>query len=168
MTVAVSLVLLALVDAAFAGFRAATGRNARIRKRRYYARAAARGLALGAIGMAVTATVILVPLGDRFDDLVVAGVLMGQVLLPFAAVVVLSMVAYWLLPMRESTFVILVGLGPFTLVRPLVVVAAVVWAGLGTDDWLVRLDAVVAAAAVLAVEPLTHHRWYRAPIGSVG
>jgi hypothetical protein len=161
-------VLLALVDAAFAGFRAATGRNARISKRRYYAQAAARGLALGVIGMAVTATVILVPLGDRFDDLVVAGVLMGQVLLPFAAVVVLSMVAYWLLPMRESTFVILVGLGPFTLVRPLVVVAAVVWAGLGTDDWLVRLDAVVAAVAVLAVEPLTHHRWYRAPISSVG
>jgi hypothetical protein len=59
-----------------------------------------------------------------------------EVLLPFAGAVVLSLVAYALLPMGESTFVILVGLGPFTLVRPAVVVAA--------------------AAGVLAVEPWVH------------
>lgn len=166
MTVAVFLLLLALVDATFAGFRAATGRNARIRKRPYYVRAGARGLLLGVLGMAVAAAVIVVPLGDRWDDLVAAGIALTQVLLPFAAVIVVSMAAYWLLPMRQSTLVILLGLGPFTLVRPLVVTVAVVWAGLGATDWLVRLDAVVAAVAVLAVEPVAHRIWYRVPVAS--
>jgi hypothetical protein len=163
-TVAVFLLLLALVDGMFAGFRAATGRNALIRKRRFYVEAGVRGLALGAVGMAGAAMVILVSLGDRWDGLVAAGVRMSQVLLPFAAVIVLSMVAYWLLPMRPSTLVILLGLGPFTLVRPLVVIAAVLWAALGADDWVIRLDAAVAAVAVLAVEPVAQRVWYRGPV----
>lgn len=45
--VPVVLGLIALIDAAFAGFRAATGRNALIRKRPYYLRAARRGSRAG-------------------------------------------------------------------------------------------------------------------------
>ncbi|QFZ24482.1 oxidoreductase [Saccharothrix syringae] len=168
--VPVVLVLLWLVDAGFAGFRAATGRNARIDKRVYHLVAAGRGLAVGAAGLGVVAVPALVALagaadvGARYDGLVGAGVRMLQVLLPFAGLLAAALPAYWLLPMRESAFVVLVGLGPFTLVRPVVVVAAAGWAAAGSGDWLVWAVAVAAAVGVLVVEPVVHRRWYRVPV----
>ncbi|WP_116200187.1 oxidoreductase [Amycolatopsis circi] len=171
MTVLVPLVLgtLALVDAALAGFRAATGRNARIRKRSYYLAASRRGLASGAAGLGLVALLIVTAFagsadpGARYAGLVGAGTRMLQVLAPFAAVVVVSLLAYWLLPMRGSTFVILIGLGPFTLARPVVVIAAVGWSVAASSDWLVWAAALAAAVSVLAVEPVVHRRWYRSP-----
>ena len=169
MTVPLALAALALVDACFAGFRAATGRNARIRKRAYHLLAARRGLVVGVAALALAAVPLVLGLvtaadpAARYGDLVHAGTRMLQVLLPYAGVVVLSLAAYWLLPMRESTFIILVGLGPLTLLRPAVVVAAVVWASMGSTDWLVWTGAATTAAGVLAVGPISHHRWYRTP-----
>jgi hypothetical protein len=168
--VPVVLGLLALVDAGFAGFRAATGRNARIRKRPYYLVAVRRGVAGGAIGLGLVALLVVVTLGGsadpgaRYDALVRAGMRMFQVLVPFAALVVASLLAYWLLPMRESTFVILVGLGPFTLLRPAVALGATVWSVAGSTDWLAWAVAIAASVGVLAVEPVVHRRWYRAPV----
>jgi hypothetical protein len=169
MTVVVPVVLclLALVDAGFAGFRAATGRNARIRKRAFHLRAAWRGLGVGVVGFLLVAALLVVAVGaepGRYAELVRAGVRMLQVLGPYAVLVVMSLAAYWLLPMRESTFVILVGLGPFTLVRPVVVAGAAAWAVLGSADWLVRVGALASAAVVLAVGPLVHRWWYPAPV----
>lgn len=168
--VPVLLGLLALVDAGFAGFRAATGRNARIRKRLYYLLAARRGLAGGAIGLGLVALLVVATLsgsadpGARYDALVRAGMRMLQVLVPFAALVVASLLAYWLLPMRESTFVILVGLGPLTLVRPAVALGATVWSVAGSTEWLAWAVAIAASVSVLAVEPVVHRCWYRAPV----
>ncbi|MFK0250622.1 oxidoreductase [Amycolatopsis azurea] len=168
--VPVVLGLLALVDAGFAGFRAATGRNARIRKRPYFMLAACRGLASGAIWLGLVALLVVVTLAGsvdpfaRYDALVDAGVRMVQVLVPFAALVVASLLAYCLLPMRQSTFVILVGLGPFTLLRPAVTLGATVWSVAGSTDWLAWAVAIAASAGVLAVEPVVHRRWYRAPV----
>ncbi|WP_409180863.1 oxidoreductase [Amycolatopsis sp. VS8301801F10] len=171
MTVLVPLGLgtLALLDAALAGFRAATGRNARIRKRSWYLAASRRGLASGAGGLGLVATLIAATLaasadpGARYAGLVEAGARMLQVLIPFAAVVVASLLAYWLLPMRGSTVVILLGLGPFTLARPAVVAAAAGWSVAASGDWLVWTAALAAAVVVLAVEPVVHCRWYRIP-----
>lgn len=168
--VPVVLGTLALVDAGFAGFRAATGRNARIRKRSYYLTAALRGLVSGALGLGLVAALIVVTLagsadpGARYDELVGGGTRMLQVLAPFAAVVVVSLLAYWWLPMRASTVVILLGLGPFSLVRPVVVVVATAWSVMESSDWLVWTVAIVAAVTVLAVEPIVHRRWYRVPV----
>jgi hypothetical protein len=152
------LVLLALIDAGFAGFRAATGRNARIRKRSYYLLVAYRGFGGGAVGLGLVALVAAVGLGSSADagahnELVRAGTRMLWALAPFVALVVVSLLAYWVLPMRASTFVILVGLGPFTLVRPVVVLGVTVWSVLGSVDWLVWVVATAAAVSVLAVEP---------------
>ncbi|WP_123743546.1 oxidoreductase [Saccharothrix texasensis] len=164
-----ALCLLALTDACFAGFRASTGRNARIHKRAYYLRAAWRGLLGGAVGLAAVALLLLLPLvaapdaAARYAELVRAGTRLLEVLVPFAALVVATLVAYWLLPMRESTFVILVGLGPFTLLRPVVVVAGAVWAAVGSSDWLVWAGSGAAAACVLAVEPAVHRLRYASP-----
>ncbi|WP_409496566.1 oxidoreductase [Amycolatopsis sp. cmx-11-12] len=168
--VPVVLGLLALVDAGFAGFRAAVGRNALIRKRSYHLLAARRGLVGGAIGLGLVALLIVATLGcsadpaARYGELVRAGTRMLQVLVPFAALVVASLAAYWLLPMRESTFVILVGLGPFTLIRPTVVLGATVWSVAGSSDWLAWAVAIAAATGVLAVEPVVHRRWYLDPV----
>jgi hypothetical protein len=167
--VPVALAALALVDGAFAGFRAATGRNARIDKRRYNAQAALRGFLVAVASLLVVSAVLgLGLLGTReaarsYDALVQAGEGMLAVLLPFAAVVVVSLAAYWLLPMRESTFVILVGLGPFTLVRPLVVMAAAAMAVRSSHQWLVWVGSLLASAGVLIVEPWVHRRWYSEP-----
>lgn len=168
-SVPVMLAALALVDGALAGFRAATGRNARIDKRRYNLCAARRGLTAAVTWLLATSFVLCAGLvsardaGRRYDALVDAGARMLEVLLPFAALVVLSLAAYWLLPMRESTFVILVGLGPFTLARPIVVLTALVNALIGSGQWMVWVGAVLAASGVLAVEPWVHRRWYLAP-----
>lgn len=167
--VPIALAAVALVDGAFAGFRAGTGRNARIDKRRYNAQAARRGFLVAAASLlAVSAVLGLGLLGAReagrsYDALVQAGGRMLVVLLPFAALVVASLAAYWLLPMRESTFVILVGLGPFTLARPLVVLAAAATAVHGSHQWLVWAGSLLASAGVLVVEPWVHRRWYREP-----
>jgi hypothetical protein len=168
--VPVALCVLALVDATLAGFRASTGRNARIDKRGYYLRAARRGLAAGTAGLGLVALLAGSALGTaadpaaRYRELVHAGTRMLQVLAPFAALVVLTLLAYLLLPMRESTFMMVVGLGPFTLVRPAVVLTATAWSVAASGDWLVWTVAITAATGVLAVEPAVHRRWYRTPL----
>ncbi|REE97031.1 oxidoreductase [Thermomonospora umbrina] len=163
-TVPALLLVLAVVDGAFAGFRAGTGRNARIHKHDHDLRAAGRGVAVSMAGLTVTAVMLLPQAAQRYGDLIEAGTRMLMVLTPYALIVALSLVAYRLLPMRQSTLMILVGLGPLTLVRPAVVVTAAVAAGFGSSDRLVWLAAATAAAGVLIVEPWVHRRWYREPL----
>jgi hypothetical protein len=167
--VPLALVAVALVDATFAGFRASTGRNARIDKRRYSYQAARRGLAAGSVSLLAVSVVLGAGLlvardaGRTYDALDDAGGRMLLVLLPYAAVVLVSIAAYRLLPTRESTFVILIGLGPFTVVRPLVVLAAAAMAVHGAHLWLVWAGTLLSAGGVLLVEPWVHRRWYREP-----
>lgn len=80
MTPAVPLLLLGLVDAAFSGFRAYAGRDARIRKRRANARASLRGLATGSgllLAPTLAAALLLLAAPDRdgmYDSLTAGGV----------------------------------------------------------------------------------------------
>ncbi|MFD7418008.1 hypothetical protein [Kitasatospora purpeofusca] len=167
MTPALPLVLLGAVDAAFSGFRAYAGRDARIRKHRSNTRAALRGLAVGTVLLlapAVTAVVHLLTAADpqrAYAALTAGG---SGYLLPltlYAAAVFLSLAAYFLLPFRASTLAMVIGLGPLTLLRPLAVAAACLGALLNGGGWASLLVGAVAGAAVLSVEPLVHHRWYR-------
>ena len=160
--VSAALAVIGLADAAFAGFRACTGRDARIDKRSLHRQAARRGLAAGTAWLTTVALLALAAdVTAHHDALLAAGTRMLQVLTPYAALVALSLLACWTLPLRESTFVVLVGLGPMTLARPLVVAAAVAWAVAGSADWLAWTVALTSGLGVLAVEPLVHHRWYR-------
>ncbi|MGX2993247.1 hypothetical protein JNUCC64_02955 [Streptomyces sp. JNUCC 64] len=162
----VPLVLLALADAAFSGFRAYAGTDARIRKRRATLRAALRGLTVGTVLLlapTVTAALVLLTSDDReraYDALTAGGIGSLLPLTGYAAVVLLSLAAYFALPFRAGTLAVVVGLGPLTLARPLVVAVACAGAALfGGGSAL--LVCAVAGAAVLCVEPLTHRRWYR-------
>ncbi|MFF2145405.1 hypothetical protein [Kitasatospora sp. NPDC058190] len=166
MTPAVPLVLLGLVDAAFSGFRAYAGRDARIRKHQGNLRAAGRGLAVGAALLLAPALAAALPLltasdqGWTYAALAAGG---WGYLLPlalYAAAVLLSLAAYFTLPFRASTLAMVIGLGPLTLLRPLAVAVACVGALLNGGGAPALLVGAVAGAAVLCVEPLVHRRWY--------
>jgi len=163
------LASIAVVDGVLAGFRAATGRNGRIRKRDYYLVAMRRGLAaggtvLGCLALVLSAVLFTAP--DpvvRYTDLTHTGTTMLWVIGPFAAVVLTSLLGYAVLPRRPATFLILLGLGPLTLLRPWVTVTAGLAAAWTAPNLPTACCAVLAATSVLAVEPWIHHHWYAEP-----
>ncbi|MGE7438927.1 hypothetical protein [Kitasatospora sp. NPDC001175] len=167
MTPAVPLALLGLVDAAFSGFRAYAGRDARIRKHRATARAALRGLIVGAVLLlapALTAALLLLSASDQsrtYDALASGGLGYLLPLTVYATAVLLSLAVYFLLPFRASTLAMVVGLGPLTLLRPVAIAAACLGALLNGGGGPALLLGAVAGAAVLCVEPAVHRRWYR-------
>ncbi|WP_030667883.1 hypothetical protein [Streptomyces cellulosae] len=170
MNPALPLVAIGLVDAAFSGFRAYAGRDARIRKHRAVTRSALRGLAVGSVLLvtpALTAVTVLMTAGDQAHAY--AALTDGAIgyLLPltvYAAAVMLSLAAYFVLPFRASTLAMVVGLGPLTLLRPLVVVVACLGALATGGGWRSLLVGAVAGTAVLCVEPVVHRRWYARPL----
>ncbi|MFF2503321.1 hypothetical protein ACFVTY_08100 [Streptomyces sp. NPDC058067] len=162
------LAALALVDAAFAGFRAYTGRDGRIRKTRHALLAARRGLAVGVPGLLLSTAVAVSLLfgaedrGARYAQLDAAAHRMLLCYAPYAAVVALSLACYLWGPFRAGTLAVVVGLGPLTLLRPLVVLAGALAAAWGSLP--AAPVAAVAAMGVLLVEPAVHRRWYAEPV----
>lgn len=100
------LAALALVDAAFAGFRAYTGRDGRIRKSERALLAARRGLAVGApalllsAALAVTQLVTAADRGARYAELDAAAHRMLLCYAPYAVIVALSLGCYLWGPFR--------------------------------------------------------------------
>ncbi|MFB7666296.1 hypothetical protein ACFC1R_20470 [Kitasatospora sp. NPDC056138] len=166
MTPALPLAVLGLVDAAFSGFRAYAGRDARIRKHRAVVRSALRGLAVGAVLLlapALTAGGVLLTAADRartYAALADGGIGYLLPLALYAAAVLLSLAAYFILPFRASTLAMVIGLGPLTLLRPLAVGIACLGALADGGGRASLLVGAVAGAAVLCVEPIVHRRWY--------
>ncbi|MFJ8444340.1 hypothetical protein [Kitasatospora griseola] len=167
MTPALPLAVLGLVDAAFSGFRAYAGRDARIRKHRANLRAALRGLTVGAVLLlapVLAAAVLLLTAVDPARTYAVLAAGGTGFLLPltlYAAATLLSLAAYFVLPFRAGTLAMVVGLGPLTLLRPLALAAACLGSVLNGGGRASLLVGVLAGAAVLAVEPAVHRRWYR-------
>ncbi|MFF5724215.1 hypothetical protein [[Kitasatospora] papulosa] len=67
--------------------------------------------------------------------------------------------AYLVLSFRAGTLAMVIGLGPLTLLRPMVVPAACLGAVLDGGGWSSPLVGAIAGAAVLCVEPVVHRRW---------
>jgi hypothetical protein len=82
---------------------------------------------------------------------------------PYAAVVVASLIGYGLLPRRSATFLMLLGLGPLTLIRPWIAAAAGLAAAWAAHSVPVALCALLASACVLSTEGYVHRRWYAQP-----
>jgi len=162
LTVAGALLLIATLDAMFAGFRGSCGRSGLVRHRRADILASRRGLAIGALFLAPVAAVIAADAARpaRMDLYSVAGRAMLAVYLPYGLVVLLALAAYATLSWRRGFLASALLLGPLTLVRPLVAITgagAVWWA---TRDIIMGVVALAAVAGVLAVEPTTSRRWY--------
>ncbi len=167
MITATVLCLMALADGGLSGFRTAAGRNAMVRKERYYATAVARGVgaaivALGVLGGAITVALVVAPdPAERYEDLVAAGqrMLLLYVLYTF---VVLSALAGLAIPRFEvRSLLTSLILGPCTLIRPLVIMAGAVLAGIGAHDPTVASLAWLAALVMLAIEFAVARLWYR-------
>ena len=167
------LYILALLDGLLCGARAAMGRSAVITKRRYYLRAQIRGL-LGAqivstIALAALAlTVWLSPNRDMLrTDLQAAAGRMLWIFVPYAALV-LSNILLRLVPstdIRSATSVLM--LGPLTAIRPLVMIAGVLYGIWSTALWETRLLGLFILGLMLGLENALNRQAARDAILSV-
>lgn len=138
------MILLAVLDLTFAGFRAAAGRNGLIEKRAYYARSMVAGALAGVGFSAVMALVTFAALrpspspGVLYNDLVGVGLRMALVFGAYAALVLLALFVYVLARHELRTLATVAILGPFTMARPWMVVVAAIY-GL----WPVRSPLVI-------------------------
>jgi low temperature requirement protein LtrA len=164
--IASALLVLALLDGAFSGFRSSVGRTGLVNHRASDTRANQRGAAL--------VTVLLVPVvalascaaaadHRRAAAFTRAGRVMLAIYGPYAALVLAALAVYALLGWRQRYLASAVILGPFTLLRPIVAVAGAVAAALVCHDLVVAVSAVLATVAVLACEPLADRLWYDGP-----
>lgn len=149
--VVTGLVVLAVLDGAFSGFRSAQGRTGLIRHVRTDVVAQVRGAGLAVALLLPAAAAVLLDAGDG----VRAGRAMLLVYAPYGAVVLLALLAYGTLGWRQRFLAMALVLGPLTLARPLV---AVVGAGAGllaAGSWSTRVAVLLAVTAVLLVEPVS-------------
>lgn len=160
---------LATLDAAFAGYRAAAGGCGLIDKRRYYQRAMFRGALWGQLAVGLTAVMVLISLAlspDRqslLRDYNTAGAGMLVVYVPYAAVILIALL-FRLIPsvdIRSITSTVIFG--PFTLIRPLMAIAGLVY-GVSRAP---RIETFVLGAIVLTMmlsleRGLTRSRRFRA------
>lgn len=125
--------LLATVDSAFIGYREAAGRNALIYKRAYYRRALIRGALLGQVAVLIVGVITAAALasssnaGILFSRIEIVGARMLIVYVPYALIILLTFLIRALpsVDIRSITSVLIFG--PFTFIRPLVVLAGAVW-----------------------------------------
>lgn len=156
--IALLLWALASVDAAFIGYREAAGRSALINKRALYRRAVIRGLLFGQIAVMIVGACIALSLlfasdpGSLIRNLRAVGARMLIVYLPYALIIFLAFVvrAAPSVDLRSITSVLIFG--PFTLARPLVVVAGVVWGFLAAPSLITFLLCLLTLVLMLGLE----------------
>lgn len=154
------LLLLALVDGAFSGYRAAAGRDARLFKQDFYRQAMGRGVlyALGASALAGLAAGGLLALSRDPAALLAAltraGVCLLEVYLPYAAVTAAAFAVRSVpsVDIRSAASALLFG--PLDLLRPAVAVAGVLWAADSTRRPEVLALGVLVLALMLSCEGL--------------
>lgn len=159
--IALAVMLLVVMDAGFAGYRAAAGRNGCIDKRRYYARAVVTGLAarliiaLSFAGLAWAAGAFGGEHAPAFDAagrafLVVAG--------PYACAVLVAFVPFAVprTDLRVLTSALLFG--PLSLMRTWVIAAALLAGVWAAPDVRVVVIALPAAAVMLALQSVLDAR----------
>jgi hypothetical protein len=149
--IAVLLWLLATVDSAFIGYREAAGRNALIVKRAYYRHALIRGALFGQLAVLIVGVITVIVLvsirdaGFLFSDLELVGARMLIVYVPYALILLITFCVRAIpsVDIRSITSVLIFG--PFTFIRPLVVLAGAVWGVMAAPG------AITIALAVLIV-----------------
>lgn len=129
----VFLWLLATIDSAFIGYREAAGRNALIDKRAYYRRALTRGALVGQVAVLMVAVITAITLvssndsGALFSKMETVGTRMLIVYVPYALMLLITFLVRAIpsVDIRSITSVLIFG--PFTFIRPVVVLAGAVW-----------------------------------------
>jgi hypothetical protein len=157
--------LLALTDAGFAGFRDAAGRDGRVFKGEFYRRAIRRGLKSGAALVAASAIWIACWLLSssvwRLALAHAAGALQPALLLAlgYAALVLVALAVWAVAEADLRSLASVVVLGPFTLLRPLVIVAMAALCLRSAGDARTALALSVPCLAQLALQPWLGRSW---------
>lgn len=156
---AILLGLLAIIDAGFCGFRDAAGRDRRIAKAPYYRGAIRRGMVFGVAVVAIFGAVVGGMLASAPDaaaawvDLSGAAGRMVVVYGLYATAVLGALGVYMLGSSDVRTLGTVAVLGPFTLVRPMVICAGAAWAMLGATEPSSRVLAGIAAVVMVLFQP---------------
>jgi hypothetical protein len=159
------LAVLCLTDAAFAGYRDAAGRDARIFKAELYRRAIRRGLCFGFGVAALTvalATAVLAAAPSppaRFAELTTTAWWMLPILAVYATVVLVAMGLWAAAEADVRTLASVTVLGPFTLIRPWVIAAAGALGAWHAPSVPAALVAVGACALQIELEPWLGRAW---------
>jgi hypothetical protein len=163
--VPLALLVLALTDAAFCGYRDAAGRNPLIRKASFYRRALRRGIRFGFANIGL-ATVLLGVLlvaspypGVLWADCVAAGTNLLCVVAPYATIVLMALGAWTAAEQDVRTLASVALLGPLTLLRPVVVLAGAAVAITTRPSIPVTTLAVATAVLQLSMGPLLGRAW---------
>jgi hypothetical protein len=125
--------LLATVDSAFIGYREAAGRNALIQKRAYFRNALIRGALFGQLAVLIVGVITAIAIVTSSDSTALfskfelVGARMLTVYVPYALIILITFCirAVPSVDIRSITSVLIFG--PFTFIRPLVVLAGAVW-----------------------------------------
>ncbi|MBK8208036.1 MAG: hypothetical protein IPK87_14770 [Planctomycetes bacterium] len=163
----VALYVLATLDALFVGYRDATGRSGQIRKHGYLLRAMLRGVLMGQPGIALIGGVVVVLflVTPDFDalwrDFEIYGETLLWVFVPYATIALLAFLPRLLPSVDIRSMTNVVVFGPFTAVRPFLVIGSVAAA-----SWRVpRLESYVLSVAIviaiLSLEPVLDQLWKR-------
>jgi len=162
-TVGAALLLLAMLDGSFAGFRASAGRTGLISHRQSDYQAARRGAALAGALLAPVIAGVCADAAARpahLDDYARTGTIMLAVYGPYAVLVLIALACYVTLNWRVRYLASALILGPLTLLRPAVAILGAALGAALSHDIAAAAAAVLSAAAILAVEPLAGRLWY--------
>jgi hypothetical protein len=150
--------LLATVDSAFIGYREAAGRNALIEKGAYFRRALIRGALFGQVAVLIVGVVTVIALATSNDAAVLfskfelIGARMLTVYVPYALIILITFCirAVPSVDIRSITSVLIFG--PFTFIRPLVVLAGAVWGVLAAPGTITITLTVLIVSLMLGLE----------------
>ena len=150
--------LLATVDSAFIGYREAAGRNALIDKTAYYRRALIRGALFGQLAVLIMGAFTAVALASSdnpralFGKLELIGARMLLVYIPYALIILITFCvrAIQSVDIRSITSVLIFG--PFTFIRPLVVIAGAIWGVLAAPSAITIGIVVLIVILMLGLE----------------
>jgi hypothetical protein len=163
--IAVVLAVLAMFDLMLAGFRSAAGREGRLAKAAYFRAAVARGawFAFAIVGAHIALAAVLVLTAPSpsttWLELVAAGAVATYVLGAFATLTLLALLL-WLSPIVEYRLLAsILVLGPLTLVRPFVILGALLAACFVTHEPRVWIVAASAGTCMLAMEHVLARRY---------
>lgn len=162
---AAGLLVLALLDGAFSGFRASAGRTGLIDHRAADRLAGRRGTALVLLALSPVIAGVGADVAARPGRLAAydrAGLAMLAVDGAYGVVVLGALACYLTMSWRKRYLASAVLLGPLTLGRPAVAVLGGVAGAIAGHDALAAASAALAILAVLGVEPLAGRLWYRA------
>jgi L-asparagine transporter-like permease len=124
---------LATVDSTFIGYRETAGRNALIQKRAYYRRAMIRGAVAGQVAVAIVGVVAVVMLAltpqpaALFHDLERVATRMLLIYVPYALILAATFFVRAIPSVDIRSITSVLVFGPFTLIRPLVVLSGAIW-----------------------------------------